>query len=709
MIALLVNDTPLDLPPDELGTSLAFSIRNLQKFGTAQGAASLTVKLPATPANVAAFGAVQEPSVVPDSPADGFRIRERNTCRLYDDGQLVLEGFARLLSFSETEYQIQLLGGNAAWGELLRNKPLRDVNLNAAPWKQLRWQLPFTICHYVESLSHTGFVQPDYDGTLAAAAAVRANFQTACYPYFQYNSAPFNGLPAQPLPLTALRPAAFVGPLLQAHFEDIGWQLKSDWLTEQAGPTGDDPLVLPFSLENWDRARDIPEEGVLEIQLALSTDGPIADTFGNALDWDTVLLDTPAEVGTYVIDSPPSGGVGLGDRTLQTWIPKRPGVYCLTGRVLAEDVNGASIINFIVDIRRPDGTQAVQLFVKTFNNLSQLDLTFEETVTIPPDYIAEGYAVVFSIGGALNSTRPKAGTFVDIRHKAPVIEGATYDLRATLPDLTVLELLKDLTALFNLRFDADPATRTVFMEPYPRFYQDGGPELDPHIDRSEGTAQAFLSAGLPATQLFSYKSDDDDLTLSTLEEATGEVFGTGTVLNPDATATGERTTELKHVVPTAEESVPFLTAPLPTFRREDFPAFTTKMAPRVLFVRATNLPTTHGIAYAFPVADCNGAAFTSGTYLALVYQRAYFDSPGTRLRFDGPQGLLERYYLPEFNALFAGRRVEVAAVLTRISLPELLQFRRIFRLAGQRVVLEKLNRYRPGGPRQVSLELLQLP
>ncbi|MFW5658578.1 MAG: hypothetical protein ACOCZ8_01230 [Bacteroidota bacterium] len=343
--SLYLNDQLADLPERGAGLTLSYSIRNLRQFGGAMGNTSYTLKLPTSSRNRRIFAHLDELTAdlafAHRYPIGAPRPDRLMRMQLFADGQLLMQGFARVLAFSDTSYEIQLLSGNADWGEQFKTRPLSDVDTAAEPgsWRHRRWLHTFDLCDYTRTLDATGWFDRNFDDDTATTAEVHAAWQTHCYPPIAYNTFSLKDNPTTPLPFEQLRPAVYVAPLLYAHFTNIGYRLESEWLDGLSRGENEHPLCLPFVRERF--SERLGEDNLMVAQLSLSTDDSIANRFRNMLHFDSVDDDSAAEVGTFTYTSSASAPNGWEGGSFQTWLPQRAGRYRISGRYIADGTPGA--------------------------------------------------------------------------------------------------------------------------------------------------------------------------------------------------------------------------------------------------------------------------------------------------------------------------------------------------------------------------------
>lgn len=712
MIQLKINQQPVDLPPEGAGLRIDFTQRAQQEFASPRGDASYTIRLPTTRQNRRILG----PLAALNLPLSRLRDAPPNPqgllpAQLTQGGDLLLQGFVRLLSASPTAYELQLLGGNASWGKLLEDRRLPEVDLNAGGWREERWWRNFTICDFFQTLEHTGKYVP---GSSPPANPEEA-FQLACYPFFVYNDESYANLATTPLPLERLRPATFIGPLLHAHFEEIGYRLESEWLNALAEPDerGEvpGPLILPFAQEEWRISNQLDEDEV-QVGARLATDDPAINKLENVVDWDTPTVDLFSELQPFTFNDTTPGTQGIGSGTVLTWRPQRPGRYSLRCRLQLQVLGGGALSGVGVGMYTDQGNVLQNYYAQTLGNVTFVE--FDAEFDVRAEHIRPDAAVLFLVLGSAGDVFAEAESWFSIRQVNTVLEGSRYDLRATLPPLTVLELLKDLSAMFDLHFQTDPLRKRVQMEPREWFRQREGLELSPHVLRNEPPAWELFSARYPRRLTWEYPEMNPDEALNALqppEQTEALPYAAGQLQNPNNATTGRERTELRHLHPVAMEWEPTFGLNLPTVRFSDFPNFRTNIGVRIAAKRVGTALLPVPLTYTAPVDDCNAIAYTSGQTETERYPQAWFQLVGRTLQF-GPTatapGLLELFYRTWFAQLAESRTGSLQLVPNRLPLKLLLNFRQSFLHDGQLLAPEALKNYRPEEPAPLELQVQHL-
>ena len=97
--------------------------------------------------------------------------------------------------------------------------------------------------------------------------------------------------------------------------------------------------------------------------------------------------------------------------------------------------------------------------------------------------------------------------------------GQTYDLQNIIPDdHKQLEFIKGIAHCFNLQFQTDEKTKTIYAEPFSEFYKPFRDAIDwtGKLDRSQEITDEWIDSNFTRRLIFKYKSDDKDAMIKEL-------------------------------------------------------------------------------------------------------------------------------------------------------------------------------------------------
>lgn len=91
--------------------------------------------------------------------------------------------------------------------------------------------------------------------------------------------------------------------------------------------------------------------------------------------------------------------------------------------------------------------------------------------------------------------------------------GSTYDLANIIPpEHTQIDFIKGVAHCFNLQFQTNETTKTVYIEPFSEFYQAPNTAIDwtSKLDRSKEVVDSWIDSDFTRRLIFKYKTDDKD-------------------------------------------------------------------------------------------------------------------------------------------------------------------------------------------------------
>lgn len=209
MTELFINGNRVDLNDETI--VLSFGVNNLFSIESTQGVYSNTFKIPATNNNNLVFGISNNVLSASQLPYQSL------PCEIYVNGLLQLIGIAQIQSASRFEYEILVVAGNGNWIDKLKDISLQSV------------------------LSSCEFTQYWNEATVTGS---RSNIWSDIfiYPNIDYGNLFF--LAGSDVDWNELLPAVYCKFLFKKIFGDIGYNISSDWFTNNALFQ---KQVIPFS------------------------------------------------------------------------------------------------------------------------------------------------------------------------------------------------------------------------------------------------------------------------------------------------------------------------------------------------------------------------------------------------------------------------------------------------------------------------------
>jgi hypothetical protein len=712
------------------------------------GASSFTIKLPATPRNNAIFGSVWNLDTSLTPAQNQINPKNYGTAEIQNNGAVFFMGRCALLSWSAKEYQIQLLGGNMAWGANFQNRKLFDVDQVPGDWRNNRWIRTFDICEYDLALNDfDGYVWQNFDDlSTATADQMRRLFQVATYPPVQYGgkTIKLDGANQPLIDLENIRPAYFVPAILYAHFEQEGFRMKSAFF-ETVGKGRN--LALLHTRESF----------ISQAIATVANNAPFTHTTfpgppGFGLQFDLNYYFTDILLNNY---SSVNAATDVQIANQALYSNASPVTYVIAFKSTFElNFSGTSTpadTSVIVFVGIYLNNAGAPLDAQSFE-LKAVDLNTTQTLNVD---IAVNQAAVngdyfnvrvtctkfISAGPTLTLTVTET-TVGQLSVIVGQIEGAIYDVRPNLPDITVAELLKALVAMFNLYVYTDEAMRIVYIEPFDDFFIENDKDISTAIDRSAGISQKLWSADFGQRLSWAYAEDSDDIFLQQVIDSEGYNLGTERdYINDNQFVSDVTETIAEPLAPTRSLPwddalhpnlyIPFLiqdAIQLGTTAAAKY--ITGEYAPRIvridkyaqlptpttyLSINFTSIPTGGGCAG--PIGFTGSPTWAGigspiqyggGPYTANnQYIRAYFFDPNARqadqLPFNaiGPKnahtpsasslGLTAQYWQKWFTAMLGGRLLGATLTLSRYDIRAMIDFREIVYLDGHVCIVSAVN------------------
>jgi hypothetical protein len=271
--------------------------------------------------------------------------------------------------------------------------------------------------------------------------------------------------------------------------------------------------------------------------------------------------------------------------------------------------------------------------------------------------------------------------------------GYKYNMHEQIrPDLNCMDMLLGLSGLFNLVFDADEANKVIYIEPQDNWietYHDGAgadvvanwdgfysaiKDANSEVDIAKTANERFEK--VDNLQTLTYKSDNLDPTVKTLEQQTGgTLFGVSYQLTNGAHTGAENVTENKFFAPTLMQEVLQLTVGQPTFvpiawskdlTDNEPTSIVQDTEPRLLLLRDT-LNNEH-----YVDGEDDGANPNQGAPFIIVSPllpfEPYMNEKGFCLSYSNEQGktgLLQRFHGKRLERMNKGRTLDIELRIDR--------------------------------------------
>lgn len=680
---LTIDGTVVDLPESGLTYSLVYEVDD---EGFISGAYSKRgVELPSTGVNDALYddwyaaGTANEASAPISKPF------------VFEDGGIqILSGQAQLQSavlmsdryrFKGRNYKVELYGTNADWTIRMKDLRIRDLD----------------------------FPSIVYD-TAAVIAGWSATYDAGDYHGFtlikwkEWNTAGQVGI-------DEFTPFLFIRSILQKAFDSIGYTISSQFLNSDVFKR----LILPLP-----PPERYPEEFSQDyINVSLEESGTSTGSLGIAYvfpSYQQPNLATPYNIATGFYTVPFTGYYEI---SVSAAVTSASGTYtfvvgaCINGNPLYFNNQSINFGNFLFP---GSGNKSANLIynVGYFSAGDTISLLHSFGGTDP----ANVYAFTMNIIG-----------------EAEYAFGSILAFKYLLKDWKVVDMIKGLQHMFNLRFEANPQAQQVLIEPAdPYLYrQNDAPttvaqELRdgfyavPTFDATQGldlipNAELFSDNDIPQIHIYDYITDGESETYAEENEPIG-IFATEYRLpdNRYNAQTEERENPFfAKTIHTNDSSIQGTTAlgslqlPLiyPLNYELDPTATTanTDIEPRILyFVGFRGLPSDSNVKY----------DFTGGIELAppLSFMVNYNNPLDFHLSFATEiitnvpvSGLFESFWLQEYARKRIGKRLEAYYFWDLLSINS-LSFRNKMMIDGMEWILQKIDGYSAQSDRSTKTVLI---
>jgi len=517
-----------------------------------------SIVIPATTTNIAIFdGVVGALSIV-----------------IYSDGNIVFVGKCYISqrgikgnghSVIYDGISLDLLAEKNVWSEQLKNKRLRDLwndatltyDLNPPTWsaQQFTRQLVFPAS---TAIKNGRFTTANSNNTFRFTWRYFKNATPACTNDTFYP--PFANVPENyvfPVMWFELSPHINVADVVKEMFRSVGYTIQSRFWNESDLANR---LYMPLTHVSM-RPIDL-------------------DKRYSRVGQDTVISIPYAgggsTIATYNFDKIIKQGARNNfDLTTDGYTISDNGTYQLAFRCKRN--NGIAIIRLKRSI---NGTVTTIATANVFG--SELVSLFATDTVTPVN--TSFYFIEYTASANPGTTLTLAdGEFeATLQESNPQI-GYKYNMHEQIrPDLNCMDMLLGLSGLFNLVFDADEANKVIYIEPQDNWIEnfingDGDLEYknwdgfysnikdaNNEVDIAKTANERFEK--VDNLQTLTYKSDNLDPTVNTLEQQTGgTLFGVSYQLTNGAHTGAESVTENKFFAPTLMQEVLQLTVGQPTF------------------------------------------------------------------------------------------------------------------------------------------------
>ncbi len=479
-------------------------IVNLDNLKARTGTYTKTFKVPSTKNNVNLLSNVDNIN----SRKDYRDALNRKPCVVYVNGGAIEQGFIQVSKvfngFELDSFELVFFGNNIDWVKKASEQKLSSLTYRSN-----------TQVYDVDSIETANFSDVDtYDHN---------------YPYISRGG----NQGANTAQVRDFYPCFYIKGLLETGLNALGWNINSDFLNN------DDIKTLTADLNGDMRVnKDVVDDSKTR-----------ATTTG-----DQIFYQGTPEKMIFQNDSTPPNKDVNGNYNNATGIYTAPstGRYNITFSLNTDNwfENSSSVsINAKMCVGTGD-TFRVDTFVKddvsksvittsaqtTTFNLSAVAIA-GELITIFIDYTPFSFASEYGTS--------KIGTYFNIQRSSVLEEGDDFSLNEIIPaNIKLLDVINDITRMFNLYYWTDINTKTIYIEPRDTFFKAPSEAIDwtNKLDISKKNEIDYVRS-YKRDIVFSYKDVNNDEWLKKWQDTNKRVYAKYTHTLPERF--GEGTTEIK--------------------------------------------------------------------------------------------------------------------------------------------------------------------
>ena len=502
--------------------------------------------------------------------------------------------------------------------------------------------------------------------------------------------------------VTDYLPCIYLRSIIQKSFQSLGYKVESDFLTDMRQLVCDLALIPEqneVDIENSKVRAEItgsdiviPHGSVSRITFNDETTPPNKDNNNNYNPSNGIYVIPVTGTYNFNLFLNDYGGVGDG--------------------ILYVVRDGTSVSNI-----GTGKTLRIEPLIENISGTSDLEFNFN----IDLDQGDEISFYVEPVFGSYASETIKIGTYFDVQLSAEISIDSSYFVNKLIPDsIKFIDILNDVTRMFNIYYWTDVKTKTVYFEPRDNFFKSETTAIDwsDKLDTSKGYNVDYVSS-YKRNVSFSYKNDNKDEYLEKWNIFNKRTYGKYTHELPNRFAKGNTQINLDFFSPTyghkaleVSDDIGFSTLKIwNEYKSEgDTPAEENQgYQPRIFFHRNGTQESLDGYNRVIRVND----GTSTGVRTTIPYGgfESYYEneipSPSWNLNFtngvkpDGSEdiGLFKRFYSKMFKNIEEGGRIIAYFDLNSTDIQN-LDFRQLIYLEGKASVkgyylIEKIIDYNP--------------
>jgi len=493
LIRIFIDENELDYK--EISVLVNYSIADINRFSdqfsNRNSEISNTLKVPITGRNRAAL---QFPEDV--TSEDALDQNSKVSARIEVDGIDIIKGYFKLsevfdaLSNIGGYYGLVIVGGNADWKNIIKEKTLDEINLT--------------------DHSHT------WDESTIDASEAGTGFYL--YPLINYGK--FSGNSSYLAPYTVeikdRRPAVNVAQMFEQILNDAGYTLESNFF--KGGGSYGRNYFHTISGKDFNHSQSFVDARECLVNMN-----------GNQ------IIDTPQGTDSQVVIELDDDTTNYNstnnnfDTSNNRYVVDNNGYYRFKLKFRLETIiQGGTVAgggNIEVKIRiakgfSPPGAMVEQYYHVIANPHSTIQFNSTKNVqnTVESSWIlCEANdlirCVVYIDNGSntnIRTTIKYGNTEFMVTAKREIAPGSEINFADILPnDVKQLDYIRNLKTIFNLHFVTDNLTRTVYCEPYSSFYSTTVVDWSDKVARDHGKKVTHVK-NIPKKITYKYNQDSND-------------------------------------------------------------------------------------------------------------------------------------------------------------------------------------------------------
>jgi hypothetical protein len=606
MVNLFIEGKKIEIQ----GESVGFSAKYTDAFALSNNGGSFSQDLfaPATPNNLEVF---KQSNLV---DGDNFYLNNRNTEAILDvdglhqiRGQVSLEN--SLNSFEGVSgFNITFISGIGHWAVGLREISLRDLE-----WADIRRDV----------------------ASIPASAGYDGSFEETCFPLIDYGKWVNGVTPTR----DDYYPAIFIRQAIQKAFSSIGYTIAGAFASSDIF----NRLIIPF---NGEALKDLTFDDAFEANTGADesfttvddsderrviTDNEISDISG--VHTNGVIVPVGGSRGRITVD------FVVGDFA-NGFSPDGIGSQYVVIELKLINFTSSEVISSVEIQWRKDDSDGEEFFYVndvenvSFDPLEPITVSFTTDEFIYPE--GDGLEVAWNFLEIADGFNPLNGIysgdftlFAETTTSSEIVRGSgVLAMANNVPDIKVIDVLRDLTKMFNLKFATDTNLKEVTFEPRDDFYS-GSIDWSSKLDKSKDIEITHIANHFPESINFAMKDDGNDAILKHFKDTGEEIANSEQVITVGGFDQNSYDVNLGVFAPTYMREKNG--RELPTMWKELLngvqPDKQTKYAPRILtfhggdtYNRATSYPIATGTNLTFRNL-ANGRGLVQEYYASTIQEK----------------------------------------------------------------------------------------